>query len=955
MDGEDYEEEVVSLNSDSLSSPPTPKEEIAPTVKVEENADNKPKETPKEEGEEDNEEICDKKENESSVGVNFKEEHNPEDADMSASGRARTAVEQPPNKNPFGTSNAAAAGSVDPAAFASVFNANFPLAGAFNNQNNLFASMDFNRILQAASQSKAFFNMNEPKQVSPTSVGTTSSSPKSSPLKKGEHEQPLDLSGSTSSAASSPTPVNNNKMVSPSAATAPTMSSINNKINKDNEAVVHALQRSILSAYTNGVVPPPASVEDFSKQYANAFLNATGAAAAAAAPPPPPPLVDPMVQNYANAFEHFGGNNAQLGAAGFDPTLFMQQAAVAAAKHTAGPMNNFFDPSLFMKMSNYLAPTNRSPAMGGNPAAFYQRMQQLLEMQQQQLTKSSGGQLGKPSVSPSPNHSQASPKSSNSHYHHQQQQQPSPLSHSSSHQPQKSPSAFSAPAFPTSGGRYPVQGSAPPSVSAPVTISPQSGAFNAAFDYMRLYGKGHDANKAARMSSSLGGHKSSQLSSPASNTSSPVRVPSYLKNGTAKLAGAGGSGAAVPHHHGHRTGKERYACRFCGKWFPRSANLTRHLRTHTGEQPYKCKYCERSFSISSNLQRHVRNIHNKEKPFKCHLCDRCFGQQTNLDRHLKKHEAEEQNASLLGGRRGAGAASLFDAERLLSSKNFMSSMLGGAAGAIGDYPMSSELIAKMMAGQNGGGVANNPVAAAALHDLIKKQPKSGAAAANLFNPFFSLASLAANGGENVWSKLKQLNGSPPIGNGDKGSLNTGSENSAIDDNETLADDEEDEEDEEIDESDVVAEEEEIDESDVVDEEDEEELDVETSNSPKRNGDQLEREETASKKRKQHSSDEDEIEVDQMDSPFSRKSSVADEPDASGEDTDSNAKQAPKNGKRRDINFVLDSLTKKASVANNPKPAEETEDENDEEEEEVEKSAKEEEEDDDDETEVNVDM
>ncbi|KAG5883944.1 hypothetical protein JTB14_015569 [Gonioctena quinquepunctata] len=125
--------------------------------------------------------------------------------------------------------------------------------------------------------------------------------------------------------------------------------------------------------------------------------------------------------------------------------------------------------------------------------------------------------------------------------------------------------------------------------------------------------------------------------------------------------------------------KDRYACKFCGKVFPRSANLTRHLRTHTGEQPYKCRYCERSFSISSNLQRHVRNIHNKEKPFKCPLCERCFGQQTNLDRHLKKHEADgptildERNLQ----RRNMTARSLSEESYFEEIRSFMGKVTDG--------------------------------------------------------------------------------------------------------------------------------------------------------------------------------------------------------------------------------------------------------------------------------------
>lgn len=95
---------------------------------------------------------------------------------------------------------------------------------------------------------------------------------------------------------------------------------------------------------------------------------------------------------------------------------------------------------------------------------------------------------------------------------------------------------------------------------------------------------------------------------------------------------------------------ERFHCQYCGKMFPRSANLTRHIRTHTGEQPYKCAFCPRCFSISSNLQRHIRNIHQKERPFHCTFCMKKFGQRANLERHLRNHyllESTSRHFSIL--------------------------------------------------------------------------------------------------------------------------------------------------------------------------------------------------------------------------------------------------------------------------------------------------------------------
>ena len=161
----------------------------------------------------------------------------------------------------------------------------------------------------------------------------------------------------------------------------------------------------------------------------------------------------------------------------------------------------------------------------------------------------------------------------------------------------------------------------------------------------------------------------------------------HAASAAALAASASASMHAAKSHHAH---KDRYSCKFCGKVFPRSANLTRHLRTHTGEQPYKCKYCERSFSISSNLQRHVRNIHNKEKPFKCPLCDRSFGQQTNLDRHLKKHETCDGDPSTIVDSpemmRGPEEEGYFDEIRSFMGKVGVAGGCGGSGSDPGRSP-----------------------------------------------------------------------------------------------------------------------------------------------------------------------------------------------------------------------------------------------------------------------------
>ncbi|XP_078146418.1 uncharacterized protein LOC139933635 [Centroberyx gerrardi] len=131
-------------------------------------------------------------------------------------------------------------------------------------------------------------------------------------------------------------------------------------------------------------------------------------------------------------------------------------------------------------------------------------------------------------------------------------------------------------------------------------------------------------------------------------------------------------GVPVEPHEEHRVPKT-YLCSTCGKEFPTSASLNRHLIIHSGRKPYKCTLCGRGFTQIGNLKTHQK-VHKEGKPTNvaviekgspqpeeaqssveicfCHLCWTQFSEKKLLEEHLKQvHESKKPYACTECGKR----------------------------------------------------------------------------------------------------------------------------------------------------------------------------------------------------------------------------------------------------------------------------------------------------------------
>ena len=84
-------------------------------------------------------------------------------------------------------------------------------------------------------------------------------------------------------------------------------------------------------------------------------------------------------------------------------------------------------------------------------------------------------------------------------------------------------------------------------------------------------------------------------------------------------------------------------CEKCGEAFEKNVYLVQHIkRVHDENKPNKCDKCDKSFMFKSELKRH-QSTHGAVKQFSCDLCGKCFGRKYNLLRHRDAHTCEEHS------------------------------------------------------------------------------------------------------------------------------------------------------------------------------------------------------------------------------------------------------------------------------------------------------------------------
>lgn len=90
-------------------------------------------------------------------------------------------------------------------------------------------------------------------------------------------------------------------------------------------------------------------------------------------------------------------------------------------------------------------------------------------------------------------------------------------------------------------------------------------------------------------------------------------------------------------HNANRRRRQCLICSVCGWSFSHRNNFTKHLETHTNNKT-KCEICQKFISVRY-IQEHMQ-IHSDDKCFQCATCGKQFINKKRLQQHMRVHEDE---------------------------------------------------------------------------------------------------------------------------------------------------------------------------------------------------------------------------------------------------------------------------------------------------------------------------